>query len=451
MKEIHLKDVVRPGLKAALAKGERLLDPVSGIILSVIPNLFEKGDPNIFAYGTVASQGGSLEIDPRINHQGGASVYRDGAIASAIGEAVERYCSADCPLEETVFATYNEVASDAVHPSKFGLFSESQYKSPGFPFKPFTTDSPITWTWGYSLQRKRATLVPACFTYLPFRINRALGETYIGDGTSTGLACGNSIEEAICSGIGELVERDALACFWLNRLPLPHIEIDEASSIYKLFKEKFDLPGLRYYVCEATTDLGLPVVFSLLVGESTLGRMVNAGSQANLSPQGAALKSMTEAAQGRPYLRFIVQQNPRKAYTGEFSTVNSFHDHAIFYTKAPQHFDALDFLTSPRPTKPLSEIRDCSTGSVRGDIEFYLSQLRKHDIDVIVVDLTTPDIADVGFNVVRVITPGLQLLHGDHRFPFLGGKRLYSVAEALGYRNGPVKEEELNPYPHPLP
>jgi len=451
MREIHLNDVVRPGLQAVLAKGERLLDPISGIILSVIPNLFEKGDPTIYAYGTVASQSRSFDIDPQINHQGGASAYRDGAIAAAIGEAVERYCSSDCPTEETVFATYNDVAADAVHPSKFGLFSESQYQKPDFHFKPFTTDSPITWAKGYSLQRKRETLVPACLTYLPFRIDRARGETLICNGTSTGLACGNSIEEAICSGIGELVERDALACFWLNRLPLPHIEVDVASSIYKVFKEKFDLPGLRYFICDATTNLGLPVVFTLLVGESNLGRMVNAGSQANPSPQAAALKSMTEAAQGRPYLRFIVQQNPKKEYTGEFSSVNSFQDHAIFYTKAPQHFDALDFLTSPRPTKRLSEMTDCSTGSVRGDIEFYLSQLRKHDIDVIVVDLTTPDIADVGFHVVRVITPGLQLLHGDHRFPFLGGWRLYQVVEALGYQNGLAREEGLNPYPHPLP
>jgi ribosomal protein S12 methylthiotransferase accessory factor len=451
MKEIHLQDVTRSDIRVTLNKGERLLDPSSGIIQSIIPNWLEQGDPLIYAFGAVACQAGPLELEPQTNRAGGASISRDNALAATIGEAVERYSSAYYEPQELTFATYNEVAENAVHPSDFGLYSERQYQTPGFPFKPFTPDSLISWTWGYSLQRKRPTLVPASLTYLPFRANSKGKEVNIVMTTSTGLACGNTIEEAILSGVGEVVERDAITCFWMNRLALPHVEVDQDSAIYDLFKEKLDMPGLRYYLCEATTDVGIPVFFTLMVGNSNFGQMINSGSQANPSTEQAALKSLVEAAHGRPYVRHIIQQLGEWKPSADFSTVRSFQDHAAFYTRSPEHFDALDFVTAPRATKRLSDIKNLSTGSVSKDIECYLSKLAAKGFDVIVVDLTPPDIEEVGFKVVRVIVPGLQLLHGDHQSPFLGCARLYNVPEALGYSDRPRKEEEMNPYPHPLP
>ncbi|MEN3332116.1 MAG: ribosomal protein methylthiotransferase accessory factor [Blastocatellia bacterium] len=450
MREIQLRDVERAGLDVSLKKGERLFDPLCGIIRSIIPNYLEHGDPQIFAFGAVACQANPLDQAPQVNRAGGAAIERQRAIAATIGEAVERYCAAYYEPDEFVFASYNEVADDAVHPSKFGLFSERQYQQPNFPFKPFTTDTPISWTWGYSLQRKRPTLVPACLTYLPYRINQKRKEVYITNTTSTGLACGNTLEEAILSAIGEVVERDALCCFWMNRLRVPHVEVDEASPIHDIFSEHLARPGMRYYLCDVTTDLGIPVFFTLLVGGSNYGRMINAGSQANPATHLAALKSLVEAAHGRPYVRYLIKENPNWQYAPDFSTVRDFQDHATFYTRAPQHFQALEFITAPRATVRLSEIPNRSTGSVRGDIEVYLEKLAAHDIDMIVVDLTTPDIEEVGFKVVRVIAPGLQLLHGD-RDMFLGGPRLYSVPVALGHRQTPPREEELNFDPHPLP
>jgi hypothetical protein len=36
-------------------------------------------------------------------------------------------------------------------------------------------------------------------------------------------------------------------------------------------------------------------------------------------------------------------------------------------------------------------------------------------------DLTPPGLAPPEWRVLRILIPGLQPLHGDHRFPFLGG------------------------------
>src|SRR5262249_40354649 len=148
---------------------------------------------------------------------------------------------------------------------------------------------------------------------------------------------------------------------------LPHVEVDEDSPIYETFTNKMALPGLRYWLLDATTDLEIPVFFTLLKGNTNAGLMVNAGSQASPATYLAALKSLVEAAHGRPYVRFILHKGQGWEYAPDFSTVRSFQDHAAFYTRAPQHHDALDFITAPRPVIRLSEIKNLTTETVLGD------------------------------------------------------------------------------------
>jgi len=416
-----------------------------------MPNWLEHGDAQVFAYGAVALQASPLSLGPQIIRSGGASLNSDQAIAATIGEAVERYCAAYSEPEELIFSSYNDLKYEAVHPDLFSLYSKAQHEMDGFPFAPFTAESPLSWTWGFSLQKQESVLVPASLAHLPLYLENFGRETKIASTTSTGLACGNTIEEAILSAIGEAVERDSVTCFWMNRMPTRRVVIDDASAISDIYKERFALPGLDYYTCEVTTDLGIPTLFTLLVGNSTDGIMVNVGSQANLSPTRAALKSLVEAAHGRPYVRFILQGNPGWKHKPDFSNVNSFQDHAAFYTRAPQLHDVLDFIKEPVSERRLSEIPDLSTGSIKGDIETYVSILARHNLDVIVVDLTSPDIDEVGFKVVRIMVPGLQLLHGDHRYPFLGCERLYRMPQSLGFRETASTAKELNPFPHPMP
>lgn len=451
IKRLRLEDVEPSSVEASLEKGSRIVDPVCGIVRSIMPNWLEHGDAQVFAYGAVALQASPPSIGPQIIRSGGASLNSDQAIAATIGEAVERYCAAYSEPDELIFASYNDLKYDAVHPDLFCLYSKAQHEMDGFPFAPFTTESPLSWTWGFSLQKQEPVLVPASLAHLPLYLEDFGRETKIASTTSTGLACGNTIEEAILSAIGEAVERDSVTCFWMNQMPTRRVVIDDASAISNIYRERFALPGLDYYTCEVTSDLGIPTLFTVLIGNSTDGIMVNVGSQANLSPTRAALKSLVEAAHGRPYVRFILQGNPGWKYKPDFSNVNSFQDHAAFYTRAPQHHDVLNFIKEPASVRGLSEIPDLSTGSIKGDIETYVSILARHNLDVIVADLTSPDIDEVGFKVVRVMVPGLQLLHGDHRYPFLGCERLYRMPQSLGFRETASTVKELNPFPHPMP
>src|SRR3954465_7578591 len=104
MKEFQLRDVARTTLPATLLKGEKMYDPVSGIIRAIIPNMIEQGDPLIHAFGALTCHTERLNFNPMAHRMGGASLTREGAIASTIGEAAERYCAAYYESNELVFA-----------------------------------------------------------------------------------------------------------------------------------------------------------------------------------------------------------------------------------------------------------------------------------------------------------------------------------------------------------
>jgi ribosomal protein S12 methylthiotransferase accessory factor len=116
----------------------------------------------------------------------------------------------------------------------------------------------------------------------------------------------------------------------------------------------------------------------------------------------------------------------------------------------PELIPKVQFVEQP-PARSLGTLSNRSTGTITGDIEVCVNALASKGFDVLVVDLTTRDIGELGFRVARVLIPGLQPLHGDHRFRFLGGKRLYQVPKILGYAEECTTEEQLWPWPHPFP
>jgi ribosomal protein S12 methylthiotransferase accessory factor len=65
------------------------------------------------------------------------------------------------------------------------------------------------------------------------------------------------------------------------------------------------------------------------------------------------------------------------------------------------------------------------------------------------VDLTTPDVATTNVRVARVVVPGL-VPNLPAAFPPLGGRRVLEAGVALGWRERPMEEAEVNllPLPH---
>jgi ribosomal protein S12 methylthiotransferase accessory factor len=79
---------------------------------------------------------------------------------------------------------------------------------------------------------------------------------------------------------------------------------------------------------------------------------------------------------------------------------------------------------------------------VKQNIDVCLARLAQFGHEVLMVDLTRPQLRDLGLHVVKVIVPGLR-----HFWARFGPGRLYDVPVALGWRDTPIDEADLNPIP----
>ncbi len=158
----------------------------------------------------------------------------------------------------------------------------------------------------------------------------------------------------------------------------------------------------------------------------------------------------TKPGQLHRYVRSLRVEKPPIRVRETFRNITDFEQHVRLYTQ-PDMLPVTEFLiSSPQVSRPDTVGLPSST-TVQQELEICLRRLQDKGLKVIVVDLTTPDIAEVGLCVVRVLIPGMQPLSGDHRIRYLGGTRSYEMPHLLGYSDRNSTEAEINPYPHPFP
>jgi ribosomal protein S12 methylthiotransferase accessory factor len=83
-------------------------------------------------------------------------------------------------------------------------------------------------------------------------------------------------------------------------------------------------------------------------------------------------------------------------------------------------------------------------------VEVLVTKIQAVNERLLIADLTTPDVSELGFSVIRAIIPGFHPLHLDYGLRALGGTRLWEVPQQLGYP-GITPETGDNPQPHPYP
>jgi ribosomal protein S12 methylthiotransferase accessory factor len=371
---------------------------------------------------------------------GGSAFTREESRARALGEAVERFCAAVYDERTFVVDCQRNLTPEAIDPSTVALFSAAQYAEPGFAFQPFTEETRVAWTWGYSLLRRAPVLVPAAFVYRPYWPIE--DEAAIGDFPTTGLACGNSLAEAILHGLYETVERDAIMITWLNRLPARRISLDRLAPAIDADSPWARLGGRGLFVHDITTDVAIPTRLAVLIDRSGPRVFVTVGAAAHDNPDRALEKAVAEALSLRPAVEHVVGSSAGP------DSVQTLEDHLTFFSNAARLHELGFLLNAPAcangaspPTPARSSVLQLRTA---------LRALQQRGLDAIVVDVTLPELLQAGLRVVRVIVPGLIPLTFGHRYAAKGGPRLYTVPVTLGYAGRALAEADLNPAPHPF-
>ena len=444
-----LEDSVPIGLGEALTRAQHLVSDQVGLISKVVFMEVGPDEPAVYLVHSTPAEFGPLAGRSALNVGTATSTDPDRAIIKAVGESIERYCCAFYYDDQLALGTFNALAGDAVPPEHYPLFSARQYAEPGFPFAPFTRETPVRWVSGYSLLHDRQASVPASFVYIPY--DRAPGEPPLKDQISTGLACGTTYASALLKALGEAVERDAYTIVWRNCLRRPHIDLESVQDpVINRLVNALQRLAITLHAVLLTLDIPMPVVL-IVMTRSDGPPWTIVASGADLSPKHALLLALEEACLAMIGMSRAAADADDYRPAADFRDVTTLRLHGLSHAVDPRLRSAVTFLTEPTDVVRLDELPDMSTGCPAADLRTALAEIRPFVSDVVCVDVTTSDVDEVGFKVVRVIVPELQPMDIDHRQPHCGGRRLYDVPLELGLVSKRHNESELNPIPHPFP
>lgn len=423
----------------------QLVHPSTGIVNDLIELQVNPEDPDLHFFATQLSDLEGWTGFSYVERTSAAGRTRQEAVVAALGEAVERYAAAVSLHEagELVWATWGELGESAIDPRRFALYANEQYGQ-NWPFDQAQIDVPMRWARGWSLTHKRSVLVPAQFVYQPF--DPLPGEPTLLLHASTGTACGEHLEHAAISSLCEVIERDAFMIHWLCRLPAPRVDLASDPVLQAELLARYNRPGILYHVFDFTTDIGVPTYFAAVVENGSANTSMAVGAATRPLGSAAARKALMESVQTRVWLRQMARSEGLRRFD-TWDHVSSFEDHVHLWG-SPELLPHADFLLKTEASVPLRN--DCPAITVSGQIDWVVERLAARDLEAIIVDITPSDIRSLGLTVVRAVIPGCIPLSSDHRFEPLGGRRLYSVPQLLGYRS-PKSVADFNPVPHPFP
>jgi YcaO-like protein with predicted kinase domain len=311
------------------------------------------------------------------------------AKVSGIMEAVEAW-HAENVLLPLRLATYRELraVAEVVDVEQLPRPSSSR----------FHPDLTILWIEGTDVFSAAKVWVPYESVHLDFRAPGPQG-TGCFLATSTGLAAGNHLLEAVSHALCEVVERDAVA-LWSERA-----ESDRASRQVDLntvtdrgcrqLLDAYESARVGVGVWDLTTDLGLPVFLATIAGRSaeSVGRLPAAMGYGCHPDRAVALsRALTEAAQSRLTLIAGTRDDFPPGYYRQGREAKAIATHVARLNR--------------RPARAFTDAAHASRASIDEDVAHELDCLRAAGVQqAILVELTR---SDVRIPVVRTVVPGLE-------------------------------------------
>jgi ribosomal protein S12 methylthiotransferase accessory factor len=420
--------------RATVARFRKHVSPLTGVVKKL--ERIEADLPlNTNYFASHNFSGPALTVDALREGLTGGSFGKgstaEQAEASALMEAIERYSGIFQGDEIRTTKRFTDFESgEAINPEDVLLFSDVQYRSPEaepdnshpVPGR-FDPSAKIEWSPVWSLRDQRFKYLPTSLMYFFYGGGEG---SYSAD--SNGCAAGNTLQEAIVQGFLELVERDAYAIWWYNRLQRAELDLSQFDDSYvQDLRAQLGDQGRKLWVLDITSDLGVPTYVAILHWMQNGHENIEFGSGAHFDSRIALLRTLTELNQ-------FLSIGLMNGGSGEKPSLDNI---------TPLELKNYPFLLpNGRPANPIiSGSKFGPLGDTRKQVDACVEIARQAGLDLLVLDQTRPDVET---SIARVIVPGLR--HFYRRF---GPGRLYDVPVKLGLREVPLTENELTPYvPH---
>ncbi len=426
---------------------DRLLDPRFGVITFLAERPYEPGAPQFFHYFAKATNAAELGGEANFRLGGGTSSDRDRAMGKAIGEAVERYCSAFYFKEQLPLVAVKDASFPCVDPAAFALYRDDQYAAwKGGGFVPFTGDVPVRWTRAHDIETTQAVYVPAAMVYMPYKYDLDV-EPAIVQPISTGLACNEGPENALVSAACEAIERDAFTIFWQARLGPPRVPRASLDETNRDLLDRFARARYDVTLFNITTDIGVPTAMAVACHDDPREPGLSIAAASHPLANVAARKCLDELEHTRKWCRRLKATTP-PVDPQKTDEILVQEQHLRFWCEQSNRPFA-DWLFSSTLEAELPHVAFEDSDSAE-HLKYVRESLKTAGLQFLFVDLTTRDIRELGLNVVKAVIPGLHPLFIGHEKRALGGRRLYEVPARLGYGtpNLPLHDAtNVHPFP----
>ncbi|HAA15663.1 MAG TPA: hypothetical protein DCE41_29715 [Cytophagales bacterium] len=345
----------------------------------------------------------------------GKGISQEQSQASALSEAVERL-AAQYQGDEICW----EVVPNAENfwlPHQLQPYSQKQYREfqedPDTPaHKLYGTDhytgGPMHWTIAWSLHTQELHWVPLslCYANTPHKDRRFA--RYFHNGGAAGV----TLEEAILQGLLELIERDAVAIWWYNKIARPLVDCNTMDPL--LLDQLKETLGetWTYWGLDLTHDFGIPVIAA--IAQHIKSKKYSFGFGCHIDPTIAAQRAFTELIQ-------ITEIRDFNVSPFQFDEIKA---DTYLYPKMEAEVALGDM---PNPVLP----------TIKESINYIVNKADQLKLEVLVHDYSRPDMY---LKTARIMVPGMC-----HIFPYFGAKRLYEVPVKMGWQEMAKDEESLNP------
>ncbi|MEM8960611.1 MAG: YcaO-like family protein [Acidobacteriota bacterium] len=319
----------------------------------------------------------------------GKGVTADAARVSAVMESIELFHVEELVGVEQMAFSLNEMR--AINP----LATDHL---PWLPTAPRLGSLQIDWVAATELATERRAWLPKQAVELDLRLpDRFVPRMF--HQSSSGLASGNHLAEALVHALTELIERHGVYLSAHAGRPRRAIDPDSVETPFCVdLIARFRDAGARLAIHDLSWEVGLPVV-SVALSLPDLPHVFG-GSGCHPSRDVALSRALTEAAQSR--LTFISgARDDLPALTGGLDDL-PLPDHPMW-----RYLPHDDFV-EPEPERRLDQLPDCAGDDVATDLDTILDALARLNTHAYAVDLTRDDI---GVAVVKTYIPGLGESH----------------------------------------
>ncbi len=385
---------------------------------------FFTDEPNFINYFTIPNKNAEKKYDIKNVYGQGFDSNRDISKIKSVGEMLERLCL--CNPKQKFNITKFKEKKDFIRPSLFFCYSSEQMENIREK-KEKLDNGKYRWMKVKKIPEGKEVYMPAQMVFLTrnFKGEYALRKEQISTGAAMGI---KGEKRAFKSGFLESIERDAIMSFYLKkRRGRKMYDFSDKISELRDYLKRYQL---ETHIFDATTDLGIPSIFAMTIDYSGLGEAVNVGSSSDLNYEKAIEKAITESIQCRRIGR--VSTSFLKADSINKSQINSLEDRLLYWRDLNRIKD-VSHLIKERENISYKKIspKDITLNNA-------IENLSSKKFNILVADMTLPEVKAQGFESLKVVIPELHPLYLDEK-----AKALYSI------HHGEIKENP-NLKPHPV-